>query len=467
MSYTNRLSMDYRRLVSKLMPSRKRDAEVKKFGYKVHGHPFSTNTRRVLAVLLEKGLLYEPITVDLKSGDHKKEAFLSLNPFGQVPVFEDENANFKFEISPYIESRAITQYIAYLHSARGTQLLSLESEETLATLTMWMEIEAHQFDPFASKLTWEQVIKPIYGLETDHTVVKESEAGLEKVLNVYEKRLEESRFLACNNFTLVDLHHLPNIQYLLETTTKRLLENRPRVRMWVDEITGREAWKMACDQEMSWFGKQRKDGITGKALKMPCEQAKSWFACAVAKLSFCRLLTANASYKICLCAGLCILHLRQSNNPTFFPLFLALNLMAGIRLPPEEPETTPQQQTRATATDSLAYDDDQSIAADSWSIKSEYGSTLDDDQHHADAAEALSSANLRVSSDYSSDKEEPDADGGQSMLGLQSYWDAAYSDELSNFREHGHTGEVWFGDDVMEIVTSWTKDLYVNKSLLI
>ncbi|CAH8389442.1 unnamed protein product [Eruca vesicaria subsp. sativa] len=85
---------------------------------------------------------------------------------------------------------------------------------------------------------------------------------------------------------------------------------------------------------------------------------------------------------------------------------------------------------RATTTDSLASDDDRSIAADSWSIKSEYRSTLDDDQRHADAAESLSSANFRVSSDYS-------------------YWDAAYSDELSNFREHGHTGEVWFGDDVM------------------
>jgi len=31
------------------------------------------------------------------------------------------------------------------------------------------------------------------------------------------------------------------------------------------------------------------------------------------------------------------------------------------------------------------------------------------------------------------------------MLGFQSYWDAAYADELANFREHGHTGEVWYG----------------------
>lgn len=44
----------------------------------------------------------------------------------------------------------------------------------------------------------------------------------------------------------------------------------------------------------------------------------------------------------------------------------------------------------------------------------------------------------------SSDKEEPDAEAVSSMLGFQSYWDAAYADELANFREHGHTGEVWW-----------------------
>ncbi len=44
----------------------------------------------------------------------------------------------------------------------------------------------------------------------------------------------------------------------------------------------------------------------------------------------------------------------------------------------------------------------------------------------------------------SSDKEEVEAEEAeQSMLGLQSYWDAAYADELTNFREHGHSGEVW------------------------
>ncbi|KAF5737843.1 methyltransferase-like protein 10-like [Tripterygium wilfordii] len=140
--------------------------------------------------------------------------------------------------------------------------------------------------------------------------------------------------------------------------------------------------------------------------------------------------------------------------------------MAGFRIPPEESDVSLQQQplTRVTGAGDLVSDDERSVAADSWSIKSDYGSTLDDEQRHADAAEALSSGNFRAASDYSSDKEEPDPEAVSSMLGFQSYWDSAYADELANFREHGHAGEVWFGVDVMDVVTSWTKSLCIEIS---
>ncbi|XP_023893599.1 uncharacterized protein LOC112005552 [Quercus suber] len=140
--------------------------------------------------------------------------------------------------------------------------------------------------------------------------------------------------------------------------------------------------------------------------------------------------------------------------------------MAGIRLAPEDPELSSQQSRGAVVSD-LISDDERSVAADSWSIKSEYGSTLDDDQRQTDAADALSAANFppAPSSDYSSDKEEVETEeAAQSMLGLQSYWDSAYADELTNFREHGHAGEVWFGADVMELVASWTKGLCIDIS---
>lgn len=71
--------------------------------------------------------------------------------------------------------------------------------------------------------------------------------------------------------------------------------------------------------------------------------------------------------------------------------------MAGIRLPPEDTDISP---SRPPATADLISDDDRSVAADSWSIKSDYGSTLDDDQRHADASEALSAGVSIAASDY-------------------------------------------------------------------
>lgn len=72
--------------------------------------------------------------------------------------------------------------------------------------------------------------------------------------------------------------------------------------------------------------------------------------------------------------------------------------MTGIRWPPEESDVV--QPSRGPAATDLVSDDDRSVAADSWSIKSEYGSTLDDEQRQVDAAELLSGCNFRASSDY-------------------------------------------------------------------
>ncbi|EOA39354.1 hypothetical protein CARUB_v10012405mg [Capsella rubella] len=159
-------------------------------GYKVYGWPYSTNTRRVLAVLHEKGLSYDPVTVDLKA-----------------------------------ESRAISEYIANVHQSKGSQLLNYESYKTMGTQRMWMYIESLDFDPLASILAFEQYIKPTYGLRTI-------------------------------SFTLADLYHLPNIQYLMDTKTKRLFESRASVHRWVAEITARPAWKKACDVK-AWYGKKK------------------------------------------------------------------------------------------------------------------------------------------------------------------------------------------------------------------
>ncbi|ONK81440.1 uncharacterized protein A4U43_C01F29110 [Asparagus officinalis] len=111
----------------------------------------------------------------------------------------------------------------------------------------------------------------------------------------------------------------------------------------------------------------------------------------------------------------------------------------------------------------LVSDDDRSVAADSWSVKSDYGSNVEDEQRHVEASEILSGGNFPPSSDYSSDKDVPDANEVEaSMLGLQSYWDATYAECLTNIHEHGSASEVWFGSKVMDATLAWTKGLCMN-----
>ncbi|GLU07406.1 hypothetical protein SLE2022_243660 [Rubroshorea leprosula] len=198
---------------------------------KVHGSVLSTATQRVLACLYEKELEFEFVPVDMKSGAHKQEPFLSLNPFGQVPAFE--HGDFKL-----FESRAITQYIAHEFSNKGTQLI-YPGSKSMATLAVWMEVEAHQYDPAASKLAWEQLYKPLFGMVTDTAAVEENEAKLAKVLDIYETRLSQSKYLAGDSFSLADMHHIPVTQILVGTQSKKLFESRPHVNAWVADITAR------------------------------------------------------------------------------------------------------------------------------------------------------------------------------------------------------------------------------------
>uniref|UniRef100_A0A803NHJ3 glutathione transferase n=1 Tax=Cannabis sativa TaxID=3483 RepID=A0A803NHJ3_CANSA len=202
---------------------------------KVHASNNSEPAMRVMACLNEKELAFQFVSVDMKVGEHKRQPFLSLNPFGQVPAFEDGDLTL-------FESRAITQYIATEYANQGTELLYSDSKKK-AILLVWLEIESHQFDPAAAKLTWELVLKPMLGMgTTDFAVVEENESKLANVLDVYENRLAKSKYLAGDSFTLADLHHLPHIQYLMETRSWKLFESRSHVHAWAADITARPAW---------------------------------------------------------------------------------------------------------------------------------------------------------------------------------------------------------------------------------
>jgi glutathione S-transferase len=70
---------------------------------KLYGSAMSTS--RVLVTILEKQLPYELILVDIAKGDQYTEEYKKLQPFGKVPVLDDDGFIM-------FESRAICKYLA-------------------------------------------------------------------------------------------------------------------------------------------------------------------------------------------------------------------------------------------------------------------------------------------------------------------------------------------------------------------
>ncbi|XP_073145293.1 glutathione S-transferase-like [Henckelia pumila] len=206
---------------------------------KVHGNPHSPAAQRVIVCLEEKGLEYDTVLIDLRSREQKKEPFISINPFGQVPGFEDGDLKL-------YESRAITKYIAHVYADKGTPLL-LEGPKKLGTLYLWLEVEVQKFDASAQKIAYEILVKPVKGMTTDEAAVEQLIVQLSDVLDVYEARLAESKYLTGDSFTLADLHHLPVINNLYKTKVKSLFDARPHFSAWCADILARPAWKKALE----------------------------------------------------------------------------------------------------------------------------------------------------------------------------------------------------------------------------
>ena len=72
---------------------------------KLYHFPLSGHAHRAHLFVSLLGLPHELIEVDLASGAHKKPEFLALNPFGQVPVLDDDGTVIS-------DSNAILVYLA-------------------------------------------------------------------------------------------------------------------------------------------------------------------------------------------------------------------------------------------------------------------------------------------------------------------------------------------------------------------
>jgi glutathione S-transferase len=111
---------------------------------KLYYHPLSGHSHRARLFVSLLGLSHELIEVDLTSGAHKTAEFLTLNPFGQVPVLDDGGT-----IVP--DSNAI---LVYLAKKFGRTDWLPETPSEAAAVQRWLSVAAGEvaYGPAAARL---------------------------------------------------------------------------------------------------------------------------------------------------------------------------------------------------------------------------------------------------------------------------------------------------------------------------
>ncbi|WOK98835.1 glutathione S-transferase F10-like [Canna indica] len=204
---------------------------------KVFGSPTSAEVARVLTCLFEKNVEFQLIRVDNFKGERRLPEYLKLQPFGQALTFEDGTQTL-------VDSREICRHLAEKYAAQGTKDLLGSGTLERASIEQWLRTEAQSFDPPSSALVFNLAFAPLLDMKRDSETVERSKKELKKVLDIYERRLDETEYLAGDKVTLADLSHLPNAERLVKNEEcSSLFTSRKNVFRWWGEISTRSSWQ--------------------------------------------------------------------------------------------------------------------------------------------------------------------------------------------------------------------------------
>ncbi|WP_339515221.1 glutathione S-transferase [Pseudomonas sp. RL_15y_Pfl2_60] len=184
---------------------------------KLYRHPLSGHAHRVELLLSLLKLPTELVFVDLANGAHKKAEFLAINPFGQVPVIDDNGTVIS-------DSNSILIYLAQKY---GSGSWKTETPLAAAHIQRWLSVAAGQvaFGPAAARLI------TVFGAAFNaDEVIGRSHA----LLKLMDSELSDRSFLVGDQPTIADVANYSYIAHAPEGNVS--LEAYPNVRAWLARV---------------------------------------------------------------------------------------------------------------------------------------------------------------------------------------------------------------------------------------
>ncbi len=170
---------------------------------------------RLMASLLDLPVELKP--VDLVGGEQQGEEFLKLNPFGQVPVLEDEGNVI----------RDSTSILIYLAKKYGDESWLPSDEVGAALVQRYLSIASNEIfrGPCSARLV------TVFGAELDHDTCKEVSR---EVLSILDADLAKRIFLVGDFVTVADVACYSYIAHAPEGDVS--LEPYKNIQVWLKRI---------------------------------------------------------------------------------------------------------------------------------------------------------------------------------------------------------------------------------------
>jgi len=154
--------------------------------------PLSGNCHKVRLLLSFLALPYQARPVDLLGGEQRSPDYLQINPFGQVPVLDDDGLVIR-------DSQAILVYLAKRYSGEPWWP---DDAYRLAQIAAWLSTAANEITNGPALLR----VHHKFGRDIDIARARQITA---KVLDIVDRQLASRDWLAGDSVSLADLAIYP------------------------------------------------------------------------------------------------------------------------------------------------------------------------------------------------------------------------------------------------------------------
>lgn len=192
-------------------------------------HAFATpNSVKVVIAAEEMGLPYRLIPIDLRRGEQRSDAFVTLNPHGKVPVLTDRAAATCHDVV-LSESAAILVYLA----EKTEKLLPADAIRRSKVFEQ-LFFHASGLSPAFLQAFLLRLQK-----EPKAEAQEASRKEIERVLTLLDKTLENHPFVAGGAYTIADIAHFGWIWRHEALGVD--LERYTHVKRWYESVFARPA----------------------------------------------------------------------------------------------------------------------------------------------------------------------------------------------------------------------------------